>query len=150
MLCIRCNFTQSVWSYTVFNFTRCGGNLRYFVARQYLKQIYALLSVKFSGLEICECKKNDKYQVWKTLYIKDIVNYENNSNCNVVLRGWKNGDKDDDNDDGDKDDDDDDGVGDLVVISSPPSKSDSQKRPPPWGAGFVQDRYLVRGGEGGT
>ena len=58
------------------------------------------------------------------------------------------GDKDD-GDDGDGDGDDD-SVGDLVVISSPPSKSDSQKRPPPWGAGFVQDRYLVRGGEGGT
>ena len=26
-------------------------------------QIYALLSVKFSGIKICECKKTDKYQV---------------------------------------------------------------------------------------
>ena len=48
------------------NFAHCGG-LRYFVARQFLSQIYALLSVKFSGLKICECKKNDKYQVWCTI-----------------------------------------------------------------------------------
>ena len=29
-----------------------------------MSQIYALLSVKFSGLKMCECKKNDKYEVW--------------------------------------------------------------------------------------
>ena len=29
-----------------------------------LSQIYALLSVKFSGLKTCECKKADKYQAW--------------------------------------------------------------------------------------
>ena len=34
-----------------------------FVARQFLSQIYALLSVKFSDLKMCECKKNDKYEV---------------------------------------------------------------------------------------
>ena len=46
-------------------------NLRCFVARQFLSQIYALLSVKFSGLKMCECKKNDKYQVcqWFVLFI---------------------------------------------------------------------------------
>ena len=32
-------------------------NLRCFVARQFLSRIYALLSVKFSGLKMCECKK---------------------------------------------------------------------------------------------
>ena len=47
----------------VCNFAHCGG-LRYFVARQFLPQIYALFSVKFSDLKICECKNNDKYQVW--------------------------------------------------------------------------------------
>ena len=26
-----------------------------------MSRIYALLSVKFSGLKMCECKKNDKY-----------------------------------------------------------------------------------------
>ena len=36
-------------------------DLRCFVARQFLSQIYALLSVKFSDLKMCECKKNDKY-----------------------------------------------------------------------------------------
>ena len=35
---------------------RCG-DLRCFVARQFLSQIYALLSVKCSGLKICWCKK---------------------------------------------------------------------------------------------
>ena len=39
------------------------GGLRYFVARQFLLQIYALLSVKFPGLKMCGCKKKDKYQV---------------------------------------------------------------------------------------
>ena len=39
-------------------------DLRCFVARQFLSQIYALLRVKFTGLKMCECKKNDKYQVW--------------------------------------------------------------------------------------
>ena len=37
------------------NFAYCRG-LRYFVAKQFLSQIYALLSVKFPGLKICECK----------------------------------------------------------------------------------------------
>ena len=36
-------------------------DLRCFVARQFLSQIYALLCVKFLGLKMCECKKNDKY-----------------------------------------------------------------------------------------
>ena len=55
----------------------CYGNLRCFVVMQFasqiyavlsrrifLSQIYALLSVKYSGLKTRECKKNDKYQVW--------------------------------------------------------------------------------------
>jgi len=29
-----------------------------------LSRIYALLSVKFSGLKMCGCKKSDKYEVW--------------------------------------------------------------------------------------
>ena len=44
------------------NIAHCVG-LCYFVARQFLSKIYALLSVTFPGLKICECKKNDKYQV---------------------------------------------------------------------------------------
>ena len=32
-------------------------DLRCFVARQFLSQIYALLSEKFPGLKMCECKK---------------------------------------------------------------------------------------------
>ena len=43
-------------------------DLRCFVARQFLSQIYALLSVKFSGLKMCECKKNDKYEVWVMMW----------------------------------------------------------------------------------
>ena len=80
-----CDFTRSVWFYaqcvilhTVCNFTHCAilhtvwniceillccGDLRCFVARQFLSQIYALLSVKFSGLKICLFEKNGKYQV---------------------------------------------------------------------------------------
>ena len=38
-------------------------DLRCFVARQFLSQIYALLSVKFSGLKKSQCKKYDKYEV---------------------------------------------------------------------------------------
>ena len=45
-----CNFTQNI-------------DLRCFVARQFLLQIYTLLSVKFSGLKKCKCKKYDKYEV---------------------------------------------------------------------------------------
>ena len=45
MLNTMCKFT-----YIVCNFTR--------------EAIFALLIVKFSGLKMCECKKNDKYQVW--------------------------------------------------------------------------------------
>ena len=41
----------------------CAINLRCFVARPFLSEIYALLSVKFSGLKMCGCKKNDKFQV---------------------------------------------------------------------------------------
>ena len=59
--------TQCVFLQKVCNFTHCDGNLCYFVARQFVSQIYAVLSrgnfcyalfsVKFSGLIICECKK---------------------------------------------------------------------------------------------
>ena len=39
-------------------------SLRCFVARQLLLRIYALSSVKFSGLKLWLCKKCDKYEVW--------------------------------------------------------------------------------------
>ena len=39
-------------------------SLRCFVARQLLLRIYALSSVKFSGLKLRLCKKCDKYEVW--------------------------------------------------------------------------------------
>ena len=29
--------------------------------------IYALLSVKFSGLKMCECKRNYNYEVWNDI-----------------------------------------------------------------------------------
>ena len=38
-------------------------NLHCFVARRFSLQIYAVLSVKFSDLKKCWCKKSDKYQV---------------------------------------------------------------------------------------
>ena len=39
-------------------------SLRCFVATQLLLRIYALSSVKFSGLKLWLCKKCDKYEVW--------------------------------------------------------------------------------------
>ena len=41
----------------------CGGDLRCFVAGQICRKFTHFPSVKFSGLKICACKKNDKYQV---------------------------------------------------------------------------------------
>ena len=38
-------------------------SLRCFVVRQLLSCIYALSSVKFSGLKLWLCKKSDKYEV---------------------------------------------------------------------------------------
>ena len=57
-----CSFTHTVCNFTQNIDSGC------FVARQFLSQIYALLSVKFSGLKMCWCKKNDKSQVWGGLY----------------------------------------------------------------------------------
>ena len=57
-----CNFTHSVNIY-ICEFLLQNINLRCFVPRQFLSRIYALLSLKFPCLEICKCKKNDKYQV---------------------------------------------------------------------------------------
>ena len=52
------------WLFTLFcREAICAINLRCFVARPFLSEIYALLSVKFSGLKMCGCKKNDKYEV---------------------------------------------------------------------------------------
>ena len=45
-----CNFAQSVY-FTWSSFTH---NLRYFVASQFVLKIYALLSVKFAGLKMCQ------------------------------------------------------------------------------------------------
>ena len=42
----------------------CGGELRYFFARQFCR-FYALLSVKFVDFKMRSCKKYDKYMVWK-------------------------------------------------------------------------------------
>ena len=44
-------------------------SLRCFVVRQLLSRIYALSSVKFSGLKLWLCKKSDKYEVcvWQTI-----------------------------------------------------------------------------------
>ena len=38
-------------------------SLRCFVVRQLLSRIYALSSVKFSGLKLWLCRKSDKYEV---------------------------------------------------------------------------------------
>ena len=35
-----------------------------FIARQFFSRIYAILSVKYLALKICQCIKYDKYQVW--------------------------------------------------------------------------------------
>ena len=62
-------YTQCIILHTVYNFTfsdhfeLLGVTLRCFVARQLLSRIYALLSVKFPGLKLRLCKKNDNYQV---------------------------------------------------------------------------------------
>ena len=63
-------YTQCIILHTVYNFTfidnfeLLGVTLRCFVAKQLLLRIYALSSVKFPGLKLRLCKKNDKYQVW--------------------------------------------------------------------------------------
>ena len=41
----------------------CGGDLRCFVAGQICRKFTHFPSVKFPGLKMCACKKNDKYQV---------------------------------------------------------------------------------------
>ena len=59
-----CNFTHSVLFHThrVILHTRLLYAV-FFVARQLLSQIDVLSSVKFPGLKLRLCKKNDKYQV---------------------------------------------------------------------------------------
>ena len=73
-----CNFTRNVWFYTKFTLFCCEAfcvtNLHCFVARQFLSQIYALFSVKFTDLKMCQCKKSDKYEVWM-LYTDVIYSY---------------------------------------------------------------------------
>ena len=49
------NFTHNVYFYT--QGVILHNDLRCFVARQFLSRIYALSSVKISGLKMCECKK---------------------------------------------------------------------------------------------
>ena len=48
-------------------------SLRCFVARQLLSQIYALSSVKFPGLKLRLCKKNDKYEVCLDSIASDLI-----------------------------------------------------------------------------
>ena len=64
------------WLFTLFcREAICAINLRCFVARPFLSEIYALLSVKFSGLKMCGCKKmtNFRYAMnivhWTTMLI---------------------------------------------------------------------------------
>ena len=61
---INVNFTSQYW-YTLF------------CREAILSRIYTLLSVKFSGLKMCECKKNDKYQVCSL------------NNFSDTVRGWR-------------------------------------------------------------
>ena len=60
------NFTSQYW-FTLF----CREAI--FVPRQFLSQIYALLSVKFSGLKMCECKKmtNIRYVKIRVSWVVD-------------------------------------------------------------------------------
>ena len=51
--------------------------LRFFVATQLLSRIYALSSVKFSGLKLWLCKKCDKYEVCTKLVITKLVSFLN-------------------------------------------------------------------------
>ena len=62
-----CDFTHSVCTvWNIFEILLCCGDLRCFVVRQFLSQIYALLIGKLSGLKICWCKKrtNIRYAYW--------------------------------------------------------------------------------------
>ena len=56
------NYTHRVWFYTQCMILQA--SLRCFVARQLLYRIYALSSVKFSGLKLWLRNINDKYQLW--------------------------------------------------------------------------------------
>ena len=62
------DFTHSVYishinNYVIFS-SQMLVSLRSFVVKQLLSRIYALPSVKFSGLKLWLCKKSDKYEVW--------------------------------------------------------------------------------------
>ena len=62
------DFTHSVYishinNYVIFS-SQMLVSLRSFVVKQLLSRIYALPSVKFSGLKLWLCKKIDKYEVW--------------------------------------------------------------------------------------
>ena len=50
--------------YSLFCLGNVVPNLRCFVAQHFLAQICTVISLKCSGLKMCECKQNDKYQVW--------------------------------------------------------------------------------------
>ena len=49
--------------YTVLSWCNLHRKFTLFCRDGFLSQIYALLSVKFSGLKTCECKKNDQFKV---------------------------------------------------------------------------------------
>ena len=51
-------------------------SLRSFVVKQLLSRIYALPSVKFSGLKLWLCKKSDKYEVWPQVLTRTTLSLE--------------------------------------------------------------------------
>ena len=62
-------------------------SLRCFVATQLLLRIYALSSVKLSGLNLWLCKKCDKYEVWTkgvSMVVMTTGNKERRCCCQVV------------------------------------------------------------------
>ena len=67
-----CYFTHSVWFYTQWVFFHPVLISHCFVASKFLSRIYALLRVKFPGLKMCWCKKNDKYEVCPNLLIANL------------------------------------------------------------------------------
>ena len=49
-----------------------------------MSRIYALSSVKFPGLKLWLCKKDDKYQVWEELIEADMHVAEDERTMNVL------------------------------------------------------------------
>ena len=87
-----CNLHTVCNLHTMCDFTLCAIcaiNLRCFVARPFLSEIYALLSVKFSGLKMCGCKKNDKFQVCGEARIMKQVFLQSEILQELLLRALK-------------------------------------------------------------